>query len=203
MSDEKPSKRKRKSLKGKGPVGMLVLLFVASAGIRLMSGAGAVMAEVGDASVEAPETTPASMQANAPDTEELSAMLQAFQRREERIVLQEEQIAKRMAALRNADERINAKLVELKAAETELRSTLALATTAAEDDLARLTTVYENMKPKTAAALFEEMAPEFAAGFLGRMRPDAAASVMAGMSPEAAYTVSTILAGRNANVPKE
>lgn len=203
MAKTKPAKSKRRSLKAKGPVGMLVLLFVASAGIRLMSGAGAVMAEVSDSVPDTPDIAQASMAADAPDSEELSAMLQAFQRREERILLQEEQIAKRMEALRNADERINAKLAELKAVETDLRSTLALATTAAEDDLARLTTVYENMKPKTAAALFQEMAPEFAAGFLGRMRPDAAASVMAGMTPEAAYTVSTILAGRNANVPKE
>jgi flagellar motility protein MotE (MotC chaperone) len=58
------------------------------------------------------------------------------------------------------------------------------------------------MKPKDAAALFEEMDPGFAAGFLGRMRAVAAASVMAGLSPQTAYSVSVIMAGRNANAPK-
>ena len=80
---------------------------------------------------------------------------------------------------------------------------MAYADTAAEGDLARLTAVYENMKPKDAAALFEEMDPDFAAGFLGRMRADSAAGIMAGLSPPVAYSVSVLLAGRNANVPKK
>ena len=46
------------------------------------------------------------------------------------------------------------------------------------------------------------MEPDFAAGFLGRMRPDAAAAVMAGLTPETAYSISVILAGRNATAPK-
>jgi flagellar motility protein MotE (MotC chaperone) len=51
--------------------------------------------------------------------------------------------------------------------------------------------------------LFETMAPDFAAGFLARMRPEAAAAVLSGMTPGAAYTVSVLLAGRNALVPRE
>ena len=95
------------------------------------------------------------------------------------------------------------KLIALTQAEAALRDTIALADTAAESDLDRLTKVYENMKPKQAAALFEEMHPNFAAGFLGRMRPEAAAEIMAGLSPEAAHTFSVVMAGRNANVPTE
>ena len=58
-------------------------------------------------------------------------------------------------------------------------------------------------KPKDAAALFETMDPSFAAGFLSRMPADAAAGVLAGLSPEAAYTISVVMAGRNANAPQE
>jgi flagellar motility protein MotE (MotC chaperone) len=79
---------------------------------------------------------------------------------------------------------------------------LALADGAAEDDLVRLTAVYEAMKPADAAALFQTMAPEFAAGFLGRMRAEAAAAVISGMTPESAYSISVLIAGRNALVPK-
>jgi len=35
------------------------------------------------------------------------------------------------------------------------------------------------------------------------MRPEAAAAIMAGLTPQAAHTFSVVLAGRNANVPKE
>ena len=88
-------------------------------------------------------------------------------------------------------------------AEQKLAGTMALAESAAEDDLGKLTAVYESMKPKDAAALFSEMQPEFAAGFLGRMRPDAAAQVMTGLSPDVAYSISVVMAGRNASAPTE
>ena len=112
-------------------------------------------------------------------------------------------MADRKAALALAEAAISKRMAELVAAEARLKATLALADGAAEDDLLRLTTVYETMKPKDASALFAAMDAEFAAGFLGRMKPDAAAAILAGMQPEAAYAVSILLAGRNALVPKE
>ena len=69
----------------------------------------------------------------------------------------------------------------------------------AEDDLVQLTSVYENMKPKEAALLFERMSPDFAAGFLGRMRPEDAAAIMSGLPPELGYSISVLLASRNAD----
>lgn len=134
---------------------------------------------------------------------DIMPLIEALDARESRIRKRESDIEIRMQALSVAEAEIERKMVALEEAEQSLRSTLALAKTAAEDDLSRLTDVYASMKPKQAAALFEKMDPEFAAGFLGRMRPDAAASIMAGMTPEAAYLVSVIVAGRNADVPKE
>ncbi|MFW2543204.1 MotE family protein [Primorskyibacter sp. 2E107] len=135
--------------------------------------------------------------------EDVMPLIEALNKREARVEQREEDIEVRMQALSLAEQEIDRKLAELQDAETKLRSTLALAQTAAEDDLTRLTEVYANMKPKQAAALFEEMDPEFAAGFLGRMRANSAAAIMAGLTPGAAYTISVVLAGRNANVPKE
>jgi len=94
-------------------------------------------------------------------------------------------------------------LEELAAAETNLKEVLALADGAAEQDIARLTAVYEAMKPADAAKIFDAMAPDFAAGFLGRMQPAAAAAVLAGMAPDKAYSISVLIAGRNAMVPKQ
>ena len=94
-------------------------------------------------------------------------------------------------------------LARLETAEAELRATISVANAAAETDIARLTSVYENMKAENAAPLFQQMEPSFAAGFLGRMRPDAAAAILATLDPELAYTISVVLAGRNADVPVE
>jgi len=130
-------------------------------------------------------------------------MLEAFKAREDRIERQEAELRDRLQALKIADREIDQKLADLKAAEDRLRETIKVAESASKNDLDRLTKVYESMKPKQAAALFEQMDPNFAAGFLGRMRPEAAALIMAGLSPEAAHSFSVVLAGRNANVPRE
>ena len=135
--------------------------------------------------------------------ESIGELLKTLKGREERISAQENQIADRIQALAVAKHGIDQKLVELVKAEEKLRATMALAETASEDDLSRLVSVYENMKPKDAAALFEEMEPRFSSGFLGRMRPDAAAKIFAGLTPAKAYSISVILAGRNAGVPTE
>lgn len=188
--------------KGRGSVFLISFLLIGSAAIRIGSGAGQAVATE---SLTAEKISPA-VGGDAPVTEmnrgDMSALLKAFQEREARISESEEKIAMRSKALSVANEEIEKKLSILQDAENSLRSLLALANTAAEDDLVRLTTVYENMKPKDAAILFEEMEPAFAAGFLGRMRPDSAAGIMAGLSPTAAYTISVILAGRNADIPK-
>lgn len=192
---------------GRGSVLLIVSLLVGSAVIRLGSGAGQAVAienPIAQPVTSEPENRVATSEGSMSDLDKskMSKMLRAFQERETRIADKEEQIAVRMKALSVADEQIEKRLSMLEDAENSLRGLLALANTAAEDDLARLTTVYENMKPKNAAPLFEQMEPAFAAGFLGRMRPESAAGIMAGLSPQVAYSISVILAGRNADVPK-
>ena len=130
-------------------------------------------------------------------------LLAALQAREQKLTKNEQALSERRQALGIVEKRISERLEELKTAEQELSGTLALADKASETDLAKLTTVYENMKPKDAALLFSVMDPDFAAGFLARMRPDAAAGILAGLDPRTAYAVSAVLAGRNATVPKD
>lgn len=185
-------KRMRGSLK------LVAVLLVASAFARFTSNAGQALAlNMGEAnSNEQTTTTGQSVQASE---EGLHKMLISLQKREADLAEKEQQMRARMGVLKRVDEDISQKLIEMQRAEERLRATLAISDTAAEDDIERLTQVYENMKPKDAAALFEEMDANFAAGFLGRMRPDAAAAIMAGLSSEAANLYSVILAGRNAN----
>ena len=202
--------KKSKRRPGRGAIVLISSLFVLSALVRLGTDAGVVLAQAVSDTVEkapgvavTPLKEPESESEPAPrNRAEIGNLLEALQAREAQVQHREQQLRMRQKALEVADQEIRKRLVELEQVEAELRQTLSLADGAAEGDLARLTTVYENMKGKDAAALFETMEPAFAAGFLGRMRPDAAATIMAGLTPEAAYTISVILAGRNANAPK-
>lgn len=190
---------------GPGTLVILSLLLASSGALRLGAEAGQVLAETksteggavsGDAS-HATAATPADCPAPP------AALAAALAEREAEIDNRAAALDDRMAALDLAEQAITARLAELEASEAKLRATLQIADGAAEDDLVRLTAVYEAMKPKDAAALFSTMEPEFAAGFLGRMRPELAASVLSGMKPESAYTISALIAGRNALAPRE
>jgi flagellar motility protein MotE (MotC chaperone) len=183
---------------GQGALFILALLLASSGALRIGSDIGVALARSGTN----PEPQSAEVEPKDCPAPPL-ALAEALKLREQRIAAQEAAINDRLAAVALADEAINRRMTEMQTLEASLKATIAVADGAAEADLARLTAVYETMKPKDAAALFEAMAPEFAAGFLGRMRPEAAAAVLSGMSSEAAYSVSVIVAGRNAKAPTE
>lgn len=181
---------------GRGTLHIIAALLVTSALVRgIATGTPVIAQEMTE--TPAPAITPAAPEM-APD-----ALLAALQEREVRLIARENQLADRIQAIRLAESEIAEQLAALKEAEAALRETLALAESAASDDLARLATVYENMKPRDAANLFAEMTPGFAAGFLGLMDPTAAAAVMTELEPSVAHTFSVMLAGRNAAVPTQ
>ncbi|MCV2887487.1 MotE family protein [Ruegeria aquimaris] len=184
-----------------GALLLISLLMIGSAAIRIVLEAGPAFAR-GSEPEQAAQAKP-EKSGQAPSDPDLHQLLVTLRQREQDLDARESHVMERMRALEIAETAIDRKLAELSAAEQTLSDTLAKASVAAEGDLSRLTDVYEKMKPKDAAALFEEMDPTFAAGFLARMQPELAAAVMAGLSPKAAYTISVVLAGRNASVPKE
>jgi flagellar motility protein MotE (MotC chaperone) len=180
--------------RGRGTLLILTLFLGASGALRLGSGIGTAMA---NSAVEgAPSVDPAVCPAPP------LALAEALMARETEVAARESALADRMAALALAEEAIKMRTDEMVTAETELKKTLQIADGASEADLTRLTAVYEAMKPADASKLFTEMAPEFAAGFLGRMTPATAAAVIAGMDPGKAYSISVLIAGRNALAPK-
>lgn len=196
-----PASRGRPRRRGRGTLAAIAILLVGSAVVRLGTEAGQALARApvgaGDQKESAAVTEGC---APAPD---IARVLDALATREDRIAEREQEIAERMQALSVANREIDRRMAELEAAEAALRETIALAEDAAEKDLARLTEVYESMKPKEAVPLFEAMSPEFAAGFLGRMRPEVAAGILSGMRPDSAYAISALLAGRNVEAPTE
>jgi len=189
--------------KTRGVLPVVAGLLIVSATIRLVGDAGPAVA-AGMAEAETPVASePMPAVAEAAPSMDAPGLMAALQDREERVARREARIADRMQALAVAESEVEEKILALEEAEASLAALLALASTAAEDDLDRLTVVYENMKPTDAAALFETMEPAFSAGFMGRMQPEAAAAIMTNLAPETAYLISVVLAGRNANAPAE
>jgi flagellar motility protein MotE (MotC chaperone) len=187
--------------KGGGALFAIAIMLLLSGALRFSSGVSQAVALEFEKTTESQEAVDKNMRNESEPG--IAEALAAIREREERVTVLEAQLEKRLKAIDLSESIIDEKLRDLVEAEERLRGTIALANSAAEDDLIRLTAVYENMKPKDAAVLFEAMSPEFAAGFLGRMRADAAAAVMAGLEPETAYSISVLLAGRNAAVPTE
>lgn len=146
-------------------------------------------------------TADTSSTTSQPAQPDVAVVLAALQEREALLEEREQKLSQRLTALSIAEVRVTEKLQELTKAEEVLASTMAMAKTAAADDLDRLTTLYENMKPKQAIPLFAAMEPDFAAGFIAKMKPAAAAQIMAGLDPQSSYAISVVLAGRNASAP--
>ena len=184
----------RRRRQGRGALGIVAILLACGGALRLGDGIGSALAQVRSAQPAA--TSAASCP--APPV----ALAAALSSREEKVKADEAAIAQREAALALANQAISKRLGELQAAEDQLKRTVSIANGASEKDLAQLTAVYAAMKPADAAKLFNQMDPAFSAGFLARMQPQAAAAILAGMTEEAAYSVSALIAGRNAKAPK-
>lgn len=176
----------------------IVLMLVVSGLVRLGS-VGVAVARSSEDAINFPVDDPQNC---GPDSN-LNELFEIVDQRTKQLDLQEFEFAKRKKELEIAEQLIQQNLVRLELAEQKLADTIDVVDGASEDDISRLTAVYETMKPQTASELFSQMTPEFAAGFLGRMSPKAAGDIMSGLSAENAYAISVVLAGRNANVPTE
>ncbi|MCC7321448.1 MAG: hypothetical protein IT542_10795 [Rubellimicrobium sp.] len=181
-------------------LGWIATLLVASAVLRL-GGAADMALAIGDAGAESGSGTGAQTGPACPAPGDAGSLLAALRAREADVLARESAVTEREAALAAAASEVDERLAALAEAEASLTALISLSESAANDDLARLTAVYENMKPRDAAALFETMDPAFSAGFMGMMQPAAAAAIMSGLSPGTAYSISAILAGRNVGAP--
>lgn len=190
------TKRKAKPSRVRGLTLLLALLFLGSAGLRGME-LSTAMASDGASLLSArqPEVYMADEDVNrlaaelVAERERLEAWSRALQLRARDLEVARVEISEALAALQEAERALEARMVA--------------SSTANDEDLNRLTAVYEAMNPKEAADVFEAMPAEFAAGFLALMQPNSAAAVFAGLSPEKAYSVSVVMAGRNANAAQE
>lgn len=183
-----------------GTISVIVGLFLASGLIRLVEIAPALAEEM---VAEPPHAVSADAPHMADAAPDVPALLAAIQEREAQLAEREAYIDRRQQTLAVAEQRIRDQMDALTEAEEKLAATLSLADNATEEDVARLTEVYQRMKPAEAAGIFETMDIQFAAGFFSRMRPESSAAIMANLPAELAYSISVVMAGRNANAPRE
>lgn len=178
-------------------VAVIVALLLVSALARIVSAGLAVMPakdEVG--AIDGPSLL-------CPPSEEVGLLLEQIGRRDTVLQEREEALALREQDVAVARQEVVASLARMEEAERRLEDRMQMSRTASEADVARLTEVYEGMKPKDAALLFASMEPGFAAGFLGRMNAGAASAIFGNLPPDSAYALSVHMAGRNANAATE
>lgn len=181
-----------------GGLGLIVLCFVGSAGLRLTENGVAFAEEISAAASSEADHKADEASAGTADT-----LLASIREREAQLDAERKRLADRAQTLSVAETKLAEQLAAFEIARKNLEDTLAVADKAAERDIAQMTTVYESMKPADAAKIFERMDVGFAAGLLGRMRPETAAEVLAGMSADSAYAITVTVASRNAAVPKQ
>lgn len=175
-------------------VALIAVCLVLSAGLRLADGSVAFAQEL---------EAQAGQAAAAPAASDAEALLEAIRAREAQLADQEKRLADRQQELNVAEAKLAEQLAAFETAQKQLEDTLALADSAAEKDIARMTAVYENMKPAEAARIVGRMDVTFASGLLVRLRPEIAAAILTSMEPDAAYAITLTISSRNAAVPTE
>ncbi|MFO6464905.1 MotE family protein [Jannaschia sp. KMU-145] len=174
-------------------IGVLAISFVT----RIVSAGLAVLPDDG------PDEHAVTQGLLCPPSTEVRELLDRLAERGADIDAREAAVALREQDVAVALDEVVAMLDDLATAEARLAARMQQSSEASAEDVARLVSVYEGMKPKDAAILFEAMAPDFAAGFLARMRPASASAIFTSLAPDTAYALSVIMAGRNANAATE
>lgn len=147
-----------------------------------------------DFSAEQSAATPADTEQQCLTGETYDVLVAELARLEER----QEEIKIREASLAAVEAKLETQLATVEEANANLQKKIDTLKTVANEDLKHLVGMYQTMKPKQAAEIFNSMDPAFAAGFLREMSSDKAGLIMANMDTRKSYTVSVIIAGRNA-----
>ncbi|MGD9741777.1 MAG: MotE family protein [Dongiaceae bacterium] len=123
-------------------------------------------------------------------------LLQSLAARRDALDAREAGLAEREALIAAAEKRMDEKLVELKAVETQIRAALSEQQATAEQ-MASLVKIYETMKPKDAARIFNQLDFAVLIEVLGGMREAKSAPILAAMDPGKAKLVTVALAARS------
>ncbi len=124
------------------------------------------------------------------------AVLQQLAARRAEIEKRSSDLDRREAVLKAAEERINAKILELKKLQASVEQAIGTYDANETKRLENLVKIYETMKPAEAARIFEQMDLPTLVGLVERMNTRKVAPILAAMNPVRAKQVTTELTKR-------
>lgn len=121
-------------------------------------------------------------------------VLQALSRRRDEIDKREQKLSAREALLNAAEQEVDRKIAELNKLRGEIEALLGKQQTMEEERLTSLVKIYENMKPKEAAAIFNTLDMDILLSVISRMSERKSSPVLASMDTDRARLVTIRLA---------
>ena len=124
-------------------------------------------------------------------------VLEALAQRRKALDARQNEVAMREKLLAAAEARIDDKIVELKELKAKIDEVFKTEESKGDAKFKSLVKVYENRKPKDAAAVFEQLDMKVLLELLDRMNERKLAAVLAAMDPARAQAVTVALATEN------
>ncbi len=134
-------------------------------------------------------------------TEQEIAVLEKLSKRRDALDARERDIDLRANMLAATEKRIEAKLAELKKIQADIASLLQRHDAEQKAKLKNLVKIYENMKPKDAAAIFAKLDLPIVLDVIEGMRVQSSGAILAQMDPSRAQMVTAAIADRH-KLPK-
>jgi flagellar motility protein MotE (MotC chaperone) len=128
-------------------------------------------------------------------------LLQDLRKRRDALDARQHQLDEREAVVQAMQQTLQARLDKLSAVQAAIDKHATDDQKADNQNWSRLVTVYEDMKPRDAAAIFDVLDMHVLLEVLGRMNERKAAGVLAAMQPERARMATQMLAQRRVQSP--
>jgi flagellar motility protein MotE (MotC chaperone) len=130
------------------------------------------------------------------------AVLERLQNRRQELDTRSRDLEMRESLLKAAEQRVQAKVTELKDVETRVNVAMGNRDKAEADRFKSIVTMYENMKPKDAARIFDRLDLRILVDVSTQMKPAKMSEILAQMSSEGAERLTVELANRASATPK-
>jgi len=187
-------------------VRLLPSVMVVGTGLLVLNASGLIhdaYAEINKPGVSdalAPPPAPINKDFAADEVQTASAseadVLTGLSKRRGELDAREAQIQTQANILAATEARIDAKMTQLKALQTQISTLLGQRDAAQEKQLASLVKTYSAMKPKDAARIFDSLTDQVLVPVAAEMKSDVLAPVLAAMNPEQAQKLTVRLANK-------
>jgi flagellar motility protein MotE (MotC chaperone) len=129
------------------------------------------------------------------------AVLERLQERRQELDRRARELDVREGLLTAAEQRIEARLLEIKEIEARINATMAKKDEAEAARIKGLVTMYENMRAKEAARIFDRLDLKILVDIANQMNPRRLSDIVAQMSSETAGRLTVELAARSPPTP--